>query len=175
MTRSVETAVCLVMAILLCCFTWGCDKTKCTGSDSTGPTGQLTSSTGCKTWAMDADTDTMSSSQDCIKWDYDGKGHLGFTHVNAGFNCCPKFEAVTYVEGGTIYVVEHEIEGLCDCICLFDLAYEIDGLEPGVYRMTVTQECLREGDDPLDFTMDLIGSPSGHYCVERNHYPWGTW
>ena len=173
MTSSCKTAFSLMMVILLICFTWGCDKTRCTEPDSIGPTGQLVSSTGCKSWAADSDSDDVSSNQDCIEWEYDGKGHLEFTHVNTGFNCCPRFTAVTYVEGDKIFVVEDETEGLCDCICLFDLKYEIRGLEPGGYEMIVTQECLREGDEPLEFTMDLVASPSGRYCVERTHYPWG--
>ena len=165
--------VCLMMIIALCCLASGCNDTGCTGSDSTGPIGQLVRSTGCKTWELEADTEGVSASQDCIQWRFDGRRRLTLKHINAGFNCCPKFDAVTYVENDTIFIVEVETEGLCDCLCLFDLDYEIRGLEPGVSQVIVTQECLREDDEPLDFTMDLLTSPTGRHCVERTHYPWG--
>ncbi|MFH1313083.1 MAG: hypothetical protein ABIJ00_07610 [Candidatus Eisenbacteria bacterium] len=165
--------VCLLMIIALCCLASGCNETSCTGSDSTGPIGRLVRSTGCKTWELATDTDGVASDQDCIEWRLDAPGRLLLTHVNAGFNCCPKFDAVTYVENDTIFIVERELEGQCDCICLFDLDYEIRDLEPGVYEVIVNQECLREDDEPLDFTVDLLTSPSGRHCVERTHYPWG--
>jgi hypothetical protein len=114
----------------------------------------------------------VPSDQDCIEWSFNSRGHLKFTHVNTGFNCCPVFEAVTYVENDTIFVVELELEGQCQCLCVYDLDYEIHHLERGVYQVIVVQEWLQEGDEPLDFTMDLLTSPSGRHCVERDHYPW---
>jgi hypothetical protein len=172
MTRSERTAVCLLVILLFVGFVSGCSETDCTCADATGPTGQLVRSTGCKTGGTDADTSGVSSNQDCIEWEYDGSEHLVFTHVNAGLNCCPDFNAIIHVKGNTIRVVEDD-EGLCDCYCLFDLEYEIHGLDPGVYELTVTEECLSEDDEPLQFTMDLLTSASGRHCVERTHYPWG--
>ena len=165
--------VCLLVAVVIVMVASGCDRNNCTGSDSTGPIGRLVHSTGCKSWELEAATGSVTSDQDCIKWQMADRSRLRFTHVNAGFNCCPEFDAATYVSGDTIFVVEHEIVGLCDCNCLFDLDYEIRDLEPGIYRVIVTEEYLSEEDEPLDFIMDLLTTPSGSHCVGRDHYPWG--
>ena len=165
--------VCLFAILAAACFNAGCDSTDCTGAYDGGPIGRLISLTGCKTWQAEADTTVTPSNLDCIKWHHDGEGLLLITHVNAGFNCCPTIDVDAYVEGDTIFIKEHEIEGLCDCICLFDLYYDFHGLETGVYRVSVSEECLGDGDEPLDFIMDLTAWPSGSYCVERDHYPWG--
>ena len=49
----------------------------------------------------------------------------------------------------------------------------VSDLEPGRYRVIVDQEYLREDDEPLHFTMDILSAPAGSHCVERHHYPWG--
>ena len=62
----------------------------------------------------------------------------------------------------------------CDCLCLFDLDYEITNLPPGVYTIRVNEPYLWEGAEVLEFTVDLSAVPSGSHCVYRDHYPWGT-
>ena len=136
------------------------------------PTGSLVSFSGCKDWRDTGGWTQTPSNQDCIEYEYLGGGLLLLNHVNTAFNCCPEFEAGIEVEGNSITVTEDEISGDCDCICLFDLHYEIIDLHPGVYDVTVHQEYLHGDDEPLDFTMDLQASPSGMHCVERDHYPW---
>ena len=63
-------------------------------------------------------------------------------------------------------------QGGCHCLCLFDLEYQINKLPPGEYYIIISQPYLNEGDDILQFPMNLGTSPSGRYCVDRNHYPW---
>jgi hypothetical protein len=133
------------------------------------PAGSMVGSYGCKERGGPNGT---KLTQDCIEYQYLGGGHLLLNHLNTAFNCCPEFEAGIDFEGDTIIVWEDEISGLCDCICLFDLNYEIVNLDPGIYNVTVIQEYLDPTDEPLDFTMDLLSSPSGIHCVERDHYPW---
>jgi hypothetical protein len=138
-------------------------------ADCVAPTGGLVGSSGC-TGLRDAAG--ARSTEDCIEYQYLGGRYLLLNHLNTAFNCCPEFEAGIAVEGDMIIVTEDEISGDCDCTCLFDLTYEIVNLDPGIYEVTVIQEYLDETDEPLDFTMDLVSSPSGIHCVERNHYPW---
>lgn len=136
------------------------------------PTGSLVNFYGCKERGGSGGATGTRLTQDCIEWQYLGGGQLLLNHLNTAFNCCPEFEAGIDVEGDTIIVREDEISGDCDCLCLFDLNYEVVGLAPGVYDVAVIQEYLDETDEPLDFTMDLLSSPSGIHCVERDHYPW---
>jgi hypothetical protein len=93
-------------------------------------------------------------------------------HVNAGFNCCPVLDTDVSIDNGVIKIVETETEGLCDCYCLFDLHYMIVNLPPGEYTISVDEHYEEPGDEKLEFTVDLMETPSGIYCVERNHSPW---
>ena len=159
-----------VLALILVCS--GCDSTT-TGVGTIIPTGQLVNMSECKGWPPEGDKEEVPSDQDCIQYTYVGRNLLLLRHINAGFNCCPRIEAHIYVQGRTIFIVEHELEGNCRCLCLFDLDYEVRNLEPGVYRVMVSQEYLEPGDQPLHFTINLLTSPSGTHCVKRQHYPWG--
>jgi hypothetical protein len=80
---------------------------------------------------------------------------------------------VITVAKNIIRIEENELEGLCDCDCLFDLDYEIRNLDPGTYVIQVIEPYLEEGDEKLEFEVDLISAPTGAYCVDRSHYPWG--
>ncbi len=133
--------------------------------------------TGCKEFEKDSPPDSTPPDQDCIEYQYDGEGVLLLKHVNSGFNCCPDeiLGEITLV-GNTITITENESleSGGCDCLCLFDVDYQINDVPPGEYTITVNQLYLMEGDELLQFTVDLTSSTSGEYCVQRDHYPWGT-
>ena len=143
---------------------------------SSEPTGYLISNTGCKSFEGDG-PDQHGNTQSCIQYDYDGTGTLSLTHVNAAFNCCPDYlTAVFSFVGNTITITEGENlnSGGCDCICLFDLQFQIDNLPPGEYHI-IFEELYVQGEDlPLDFVVDLSQVVSDEYCVDRTHYPWGT-
>jgi hypothetical protein len=112
------------------------------------------------------------SDQDCVEWWYVGRSVLHLRHVNAAFNCCPVVDADIRVEGTTITVEEIELEGLCSCLCLYDVEYEIHDLPPGVYQLGFI-EPYRPAEDPvLECTLDLVSTPSGRFCVTRSQYPW---
>jgi len=152
---------------------WGLDSNGSVRTVSCmAPPGGLVDSYGCKQPGETRGGSPVRSTQDCIEYQYLGGGQLLLDHVNTAFNCCPEFEAGIEVIGDAIVITEDETWGECDCICLFDLSYEIAGLAPGVYHVTVHQEYLEEGDEPLGFTIDLLASPSGLHCVTRDHYPW---
>jgi hypothetical protein len=127
----------------------------------------------CKQTITGIPTVSASSDQDCIEYWYDGGGVLRLKHVNAAFNCCPVVAVDIRVEGTTITIEEIEIEGHCLCLCLYDVIYEIQDLDPGVYDLHVIEPHLPPGDPVLEFTMDLTTEPSGNYCVLRSGYPWG--
>ena len=93
---------------------------------------------------------------------------LSLTHINAMFNCCPEIGADISIDSNTITIEEIEFSGICDCLCLFDLEYRIPDLPPGEYRIIVLEPYLPNGDEPVDFIVDLVSSPSGIHCVSRS-------
>lgn len=148
----------------------------CSSPAGSGPVGRLVSRTDCKSFgAPDSGPATApTSGQECVEYDYDGRSVLRLRHINAGFNCCPGTIAADIdVSAGRILIKERESSSLCDCDCLYDIGYEIAGLTPGTYRLTVVGPYQPEGDPPLEFVADLSGAASGTFCVERTHYPWG--
>ena len=138
-----------------------------------GPFGFLVDATGCKEFSNEGAIDSTPPTQDCIDYHYNGEEVLLLTHLNAGFNCCPVIDPEITIANNIIRIEETEVEGLCDCLCLFDLEYEIRNLPAGTYAIVVVEPYVREGDEKLVFTVDLTAAPSGSHCVERTHYPWG--
>jgi hypothetical protein len=141
-----------------------------------GPTGILLGYGECKEFQTETFTDGTPPDQDCIEYLYDGSGVLLLGHVNAGFNCCPdEILADITIEGNAITIEESESleSGGCDCLCLFDVDYQVSNLPPGEYTIVVNELYLMEGDEILQFTVDLVSTPSGSHCVQRDHYPWG--
>ncbi len=131
--------------------------------------GRLIDYTDCKEYLEE----DPKSNIDCLEYDYNGEDELLLTHVNAGFNCCPKITTNITINDNLITIEEIEISGDCDCLCLFDVYYEIINLEPGEYIISIIEPYIYEDDEILEFAVDLSSSISGSYCVERHHYPWG--
>jgi hypothetical protein len=130
-------------------------------------TGNLTNYSGCKEFFTN-----YISSEDCIEYQYDGENILLIKHINAAFNCCPKIDANINISNNIIKIEEIEISGDCNCICLYDLNYEIKELKPGEYTIKVIEQDIPNDEEILEFIVDLTSKASGTYCVERNQYPW---
>jgi hypothetical protein len=166
--------LCVVLSVFL-----GCGESDdATRVDETAlPTGAvsigLLDMSGCKESLTGIPLATAPSSEDCVEWWYVGGHTLHLKHINAGFNCCPTVDVDIRVVGSTITVEEIEIEGLCHCLCLFDVDYEIENLPPGVYELVFIEPYLPPGDEVLGGALDLVSSPSGRLCVGRSQYPWG--
>jgi len=141
-----------------------------------GVSGALVSHTDCKSGDGAALADPTPSNQSCMDYQYDSEGTLTFTHVNAGFNCCPTALLAEFdfaPEVITVTEIEDLTGGGCHCLCLFDLQMQITGLPPGTYRMIVNEPYRDSADPPFVFDLDLTGPTSGSVCVERDYYPWG--
>jgi hypothetical protein len=138
-----------------------------------GSIGTLLSHTGCKSGLEEYDGERIPSDMDCIEYHYVGST-LGLKHINAAFNCCPgDITADITVAGGVITIVEHEADSMCDCICLYDVEYEITNLEPAAYIVRVIGLYLHPNDPPLEFPIDLSATPACFLARYRDHYPWG--
>jgi hypothetical protein len=135
----------------------------------------LIAESGCKQLNMQGEGSQTPSDQDCVQYQYDGSSMLTLKHVNAGFNCCPgTISANIDIADHVITITEHESVPGCHCLCLFDLDYQIENLEPGEYQVEFIELYTEAGDDPLVFTLDISQAGSGEYCVTRTHYPWSS-
>ena len=113
-----------------------------------------------------------SNREDCLRYEYDGKGNLKVYHINAGFNCCPEhFQIPVVVTGDRINIDETVVDGNCDCNCLYDVNYSISGVKPGIYIIEVREPFVSKSEDKLILVADLT-KKSGEYCITREHYPW---
>ena len=139
-----------------------------------GSVGKMTGNDGCN--IFQAGKSDPSPNDDCVEYEYDGQDVLILNHLNAGFNCCPIICANITIDDSTILITESETFdslGGCYCLCLFDVYYELTGIEPREYVIRFVEPYFVEGDEYLEFFVDLSVSPTGSHCVYRDHYPWG--
>ncbi len=139
-----------------------------------GSAGRMTGNQGCKLFP--GGKSDPSPNDDCVEYEYDGQDILLLNHFNAGFNCCPVICANITMDDSLILITESETYdtlGPCYCLCLFDVYYELTDVEPKEYVIRFIEPYFVEGDEPLEFIVDLSSSPAGNYCVYRDHYPWG--
>ncbi|MBT3242800.1 MAG: hypothetical protein HN352_06590 [Bacteroidetes bacterium] len=129
----------------------------------------------CKGFGMKSESDYPSDT-DCLIFEYDGDSILTISHINAGFNCCPeRFMVDVEIRNDTIFVLESEGEGVCDCDCLYDMNYTIQPVPPGEYIITVDEPYVRQAEEAkLEGHISLTEENTGEICVSRGHYPWGT-
>lgn len=169
-----------IFALMVCvivCVTVGNIGCKKSSEAKVDPVGMLTGNSGCK-GTQDTGTGQLegvfaSQARDCFQYQYDGSGTLTLTHVNAGFNCCPgEISATVSFIGHQIVISEFESAAECHCLCLYDLNYVLEGLEPGVYTIRFVEPYMDDGDEVLEFSVDLSSAVSGERCINRTTYPW---
>ena len=140
-----------------------------------GPVGSLVDASGCKNKDGHEDPPVLPNDRGFLFWSYNADtGLLRVNHVNAGLNCCPEYTASIALAGDQLTVTETETEGLCDCLCLFDFAFEVTNLPVGVYEITVDEEYLEPENDILAGIIDLTQAEFGTIEAARRHYPWNT-
>lgn len=173
--RALLGASCIVVCMCISLVTIsGCKKS---ADGQLTPNGALLQSNGCKQFVTNAsglvDDYVPGPEEDCIEYQYNGTGTLVLRHINAGFNCCPgEIRADIEFNGNVITITEKEVEQGCDCLCLFDLDYEIINLAPGEYTLRVIGLYVDANDQPLELTLQFPSQNSGTYCLQRNYYPW---
>ncbi len=66
--------------------------------------------------------------------------YLKINHINAEFNCCPgKILVTSKISNDTIFIDENETEHTCNCICNYDVTYEVGKLDYGKYHIVLTK------------------------------------
>ena len=143
------------------------------------PTGTLLQANGCKEFLVNAtgqmDGYVPGPHEDCLEYQYNGTDTFTLRHINGGFNCGPgEIMADIEFNGNVITITERESQqAAADCLCLFDLDYEIINLVPGEYTLRVIGMYVDPNDQVLEFTLQLLSETSGNYCLQRTYYPWG--
>jgi hypothetical protein len=139
-----------------------------------GITGKVTNSSECKNFQSEGNKFAEADTFSCVHYLYDPATHnISMNHINSGFNCCPlKIYCEISTSGDTIIIREFEKEQACNCLCLFDLNIELQGINQQNYQLRFI-EPYAEGKEPLIFEMDLTSGNEGEYCVVRKGYPWG--
>ena len=164
----------MTIGLVLIVTTNGCKKSP---DAQMVPDGVLRQHTSCKEFVANAsgpmDEFAPGPHDDCIEYQYNGRDTLILSHINAGFNCCPgEITADIEFSGNMITITEREANQLCDCLCLFDLDYEIINLATGEYTLRVIGLYVQASDQVLEFPLQLLSETSGHYCLQRDYYPW---
>lgn len=135
------------------------------------PSGSVVSYSECKSYGT---RDDVGPNEDCLVWRYDGST-LVIDQINAGFNCCPVILATIEIASTDIVITQIDslYQGGCDCLCLYDVHYEITNLPVASYHVRIYEPYLLSPDPPLDVVIDLTSESSGTYCESRTMYPWG--
>jgi len=137
------------------------------------PTGESTGYSSCKSYSTNSVPPEATGKLDCIEWSYDGVSTLNITHLNGCFNCMPMVLDLQVSVTSGLITIEEGGYGFAYCLCLRDFEYQVDNLPPGTYMIYVVGNCHEESPEKhLRVTVDLVASPSGSYCIERNEYPW---
>jgi hypothetical protein len=110
--------------------------------------------------------------QECLEYSLKYDGTLVFHHASAQFNCCSdSIDVAVNLLDRTITITEKEFSlmGGCDCECPVDLDYEVSGIEPGVYTISVVDpyRCHSSRFLTLQFSVDLSVTPNGAFCIDR--------
>jgi len=150
---------------------FSCDKENASNSPISGG---ITNQSECKNNKSFTGNLDIADSLSCISYTYDASVQkLVLTHYNAGFNCCPGniyCEIESYND--SIVVTEYETRQDCNCLCLFDLEIELNGVQAKNYKI-IFKEPYVDNQQELIFNIDLAFFNQGDYCVVRKEYPWG--
>jgi hypothetical protein len=159
-----------ITLLLFICFIGGCETDK-TVSLPDSIYSRIISYSDCKNLKSADPYDELPERQGCIEYHYDpGNKKLFLKHLNAIFNCCPgKIYSETNVSYDTLIIQEFEETPGCNCICFFDIDFEVDGLEPIDFYLKISEPyCIAQ--EPLIFKLNLKSQMNGTYCVDRNLY-----
>jgi len=95
-------------------------------------------------------------------------GYLRISHINALFNCEPG-QILTDVsfQDGLFVVVEKEEQSMANCICPYDLAYDIGPLSDGKeYTVSIRRE-RTEGSEVVKFNFTYSPNVRGQISIRK--------
>jgi len=150
----------------------GCNnQAEVTGSEISA---KLVNRSACKNFISSDLKFNVADTLSCVNYVYNESNHkVTMNHFNAGFNC--GVQNITFeVSEDNDTIIIHEVENgpIANCLCLFDIEFELEGVDQQKYQMKFI-EPYADGMDQLIFEMNLTSGNEGEYCVERKEYPWG--
>lgn len=160
-----------LLALIIVVISVGCKETNTNNTTiPTLPNGNLVDHTNCKSTILDS----VPNNNDCIEYSYDiGTKILKLKHINAAFNCCPgEITSNITFDKDAITISEKEKTADCLCDCLFDINYQLNGIEPTDYVLTVVEPYCPKVEEKLLVNLNLKEKSSGRICVQRYSYPW---
>lgn len=132
--------------------------------------GKLDSVSACKNKKNPVAIGDSTDSICCIFYTfYPDANKLMLKHTDVIFNCCPDSMYATVSEkNDTIFIYESDDYGNCGCICKYDMAMEIHGIEAKEYPFKVRVGPYPYGQN-TDFMLDFSKTTSGVYSYKRNY------
>lgn len=114
-------------------------------------------SSGCKTVGSNAkSTNGLVAGPETITLSAREGGWMLVEHNNSMFNCCTEqFIVKISSVDNTILVDEDEDNHSCNCVCPFDVSYEIGGLEKDVYTLVIRKGGLELLKEKIVYTNEL--------------------
>jgi hypothetical protein len=121
----------------------------------------------------------IQTGQECVTIAYAAdSGILRIDHQDAAFNCCLKsLAADVAIDDGIITINESEIytDGMaCDCMCLYDINYDIPNVAPGEYTVNISGPYGAGDDKKIQFVVSLTAQATETFCFKRTGYPWNS-
>lgn len=98
--------------------------------------------TGCKTEGQPSQAGSATTRSpfgaEYVEYKSKTDGYVYINHANVSYNCCSEEIDVTLtVTGNRISVVEKETDTSCNCLCPFDVSYEVGPLKAGKYILVI--------------------------------------
>lgn len=117
--------------------------------------------TGCKTEGVPQNSNNVTGlfSADgygeYIEYKSKDDGYVYVTHANVLFNCCSeKVNVDVSLQGNNIIVTETETDSSCNCICPFDVSFELGKLVPGQYSVKIMTNGLEQASFAFKYPSD---------------------
>ena len=111
--------------------------------------------TGCK---------ELDGYEESVEYSCKSSGRLYIRHVNAVFNCCAEeLRANASVTDNRIIITESEKSSACDCICPYDLSFEVGPLTDGKYTVVIN----RDTQEYTTFVIDFDKNLSGRFVISK--------
>ena len=120
---------------------------------------------GCKPVSANSPryADESPGLSESIAYKDNGNGYLHISHTDAMFNCESNINIKASVTGAQIVVNEEETNAVANCVCPYDLSFDVGPLEEGRYTVVVKFN----GNETTRFALDYKPGAEGRVVVPQ--------